>query len=150
MILDFWLCLIPAGVCVQGVDSFPRVASDRVMYDDVGVQRGITRHWGLSHTCRRGSVCNDGPRRQQQVGVLMTDISPGKVLSTCYRNLPWKSSTSRNNVLLFSIKDFSIYLIFVHLVDEMKSEEADKFSIEELNFSFPRWFTSRKTRWFKM
>lgn len=174
MILDFWLPLnLPvcgcryekegerhcfhSGMCVcVCVYLWVEAASDWVIYEDVRVQQGIIWQQGLSHTGRRGPVCNEGPQRQEHITALITDISPKKVLFMCYRDLSCKSSMRGNSLLLFSIKDSYISFIFAHLVDVKKSGEDNRpqvtrglikkktISTVKLYFSFPCWIAPAK------
>lgn len=99
----------------------------------------------LTHSGEAPSA-RKGPRWQQQVEVLMAAVSPGWLLSMCYRNLSCKSSTSGNIVLWFSLEDSCASLSFLHLLDEREAEEETRarapndlvktsFSTAELYFS---------------
>lgn len=177
MILEFWLCLVLPG-CVyrrkgDGNDfAHARVQGSVWIYGCEPHQtEWCMRMSEYSRASSDNEVClshageapsaTKRPQWQRQVEVLMAAISPGWLLSMCYRNLSSKSPTSRNIVLWHSLEDSCLSLRFLHLMDEREAEEenrahvpnglakARRFSTAELNFPFPRWITLTKN-WFQI
>lgn len=100
-----------------------------------------------------------GPQWQRQVEVLMAAISPGWLLSMCYRNLSCKSLTSGNIVLwVFFLEDSCVSLSFQHLMDEREAEGTTfwfsknqkvvhsraELSFSSLNYLDENWFKTWK------